>query len=83
MTDNFFGKFLGFLLLVLSLSGCAGTGQDLRQELRDENSGIREKMAQAEKSYESRKYIGLTSEDSSKWNPTDWSMWMDAHGGGR
>ena len=76
--------FLFFLLLLaLSLPGCAVTGQDLRQEIQDESRGTRERMEQAEKSYESRKYFGLTSDKSEEWNSTDWSLWMDTHGGGR
>ena len=74
---------LFFLLIALSLSGCAVTGQDLRQEIQDESRGTREKMEQAEKSYEGRRYFGLTSDNSEEWNSTDWSLWMDNHGGGR
>ncbi len=82
MPHNLIGKFLGFLLLALSLSGCAVTSQDIRQEIQDESRGTREKMEQAEKSYESRRYFGLTSDKSEEWNSTDWSLWMDTHGGG-
>ena len=70
------------LLLALPLSGCAVTGQDLRQEIQDESRGTRERMEQAEKSYESRRYFGLTSDKSEEWNSTDWTLWMDTHGGG-
>ena len=82
MPHNLLGKFLGFLLLALSLPGCALTGQDLRQEIQDERRGTRERMEQAEKSYESRRYFGLTSDKSEEWNSTDWTLWMDTHGGG-
>ena len=82
MAQSILWKFLGFFMLpALALLGCAVTGQDIRQEFQDESRGTREKMEQAEKSYEKREYLGLTSRDSDKWNSTDWSMWMDTHGG--
>ncbi len=83
MPHNLLAKFLGFLLLALSLSGCTVTSQDLRQEIQDERRGARETMEKAEKSYEKREYLGLTSDKSENWNSTDWSLWMDTHGGGR
>ncbi len=84
MAPSTLWKLLGFLLLLaLSLLGCAVTGQDIRQELQDDIRGTKEKMARGEETYEKRKYFGLTSEDSEKWNSTDWSLWMDTHGGGR
>jgi hypothetical protein len=83
MPHNLLGKFLSFLLLALPLLGCAVTGQDLRQEIQDESRGTGQRMEQAEKSYESRRYLGLTSDKSEEWNATDWSLWMDTHGGGR
>ena len=83
MAPNFCWKFLGLLLLALPLPGCALTGQDLRQEIQDESRGTGQRMEQAEKSYESRRYLGLTSDKSEEWNATDWSLWMDTHGGGR
>jgi hypothetical protein len=82
MPHNLLCKFLCFLLLALPLTGCAVTSQDLRQEIQDERRGTREKMEQAEKSYESRRYLGLTSDKSEEWNSTDWTLWMDTHGGG-
>jgi hypothetical protein len=75
--------FLFFLLLALSLLGCAGMGQDIKQEIRDESREAKQRMAEAEKSYESRRYLGLTSDKSEEWNSTDWSLWMDSQGGGR
>jgi hypothetical protein len=84
MLPTFFWKFLSLtLLLTLSLFGCGITTQDLKQEIQDDIRGTREKMSQGEKTYESNKYLGLTSTDSDKWNSTDWTMWMDTHGGGR
>ena len=71
------------LLLALALTGCAVTSQDIRQEIQDESRGTRERMEQAEKYYEKREYLGLTSDKSENWNSTDWSLWMDTHGGGR
>ncbi len=82
MAHNSLWKFLGFLLmLALGLTGCAGFNQDISQEIKQDRSEARQKMAQAEKSYEKREYLGLTSKDSEKWNSTDWSLWMDTHGG--
>jgi hypothetical protein len=83
MPHNLLGKILGFLLLALSLLGCAGISQDISQEIKDDRRAAREKMAEAEKSYESRRYFGLTSDKSEEWNSTDWTLWMDMHGGGR
>ena len=83
MPRNMLCKFLGFLLLALSLSGCAVNSQDLRQEIQGESRGTRKTMEQAEKSYEKREYLGLTSDKSEEWNSTDWSLWVDTHGGGR
>jgi hypothetical protein len=83
MPDNLLGKFLGFSVLALILSGCGVTGPDLRQEIQDERRGTREQMEQAEKSYEGHRYLGLTSDKSEEWNSTDWSLWMDTQGGGR
>ncbi len=77
-------RFLVFLvLLALTLLGCGVTPQELRQEIQDESRGARENMARGEKTYEKREYLGITSKDSDNWNSTDWSMWMDTHGGGR
>ncbi len=83
MPHNLLAKFLGFLLLALSLSGCAGGGQDIKQEFKDERRGAQQKMESAEASYEKHEYLGLTSDNSENWNSTDWSLWMDTHGGGR
>ncbi len=84
MTLAFLSKFLGLILLAtLVLPGCGVTTQDLRQEIQDTRAGTMEKMAEAEKSYEGRRYFGFTSEKSEEWNSTDWGMWMDTHGGGR
>lgn len=82
MAHNPLWKFLGFLLLlVLTLPGCGVSTQELRQEIRDESRGTIEQMTRGEKSYEKREYLGLTSKDSENWNSTDWSLWMDMHGG--
>ena len=84
MTTTLCWKSFAFILvLALPLQGCGVTSQDLRQEAQDEMSGTREKMSQAEKSYEKHEYLGLTSQDPDKWNSTDWSLWMDLQGGGR
>jgi len=83
MAHNPLEKFLGFILLTLLLMGCSGMAQDIKQEIKDDRREAKEKMEQAEKSYEQHKYFGLSSTDSDKWNSTDWTLWMDAHGGGR
>ena len=83
MSPLFFWKFLGFLLLAVLLWGCGVSSQDLRQEAQDDRRGIREKMSQAENSYEKNEYYGLSSQDPNNWNPTDWQLWMDSQGGGR
>ena len=83
MSPNFFWKSMGFLLLAALLWGCGVTSQDLRQEAQDDLRGTREKLSQAEKSYEKNEYLGLTSKDPNNWNSTDWSLWMDLQGGGR
>lgn len=78
------GKFLGLiLLLALGLTGCAGLSQDIQQEIRDDSREARQKMAERQESYKQNEYYGFTSKDSDKWNSTDWSLWMDTHGGGR
>jgi hypothetical protein len=83
MTGGALGKFvLGILLLTLPLLACAGISQDISQEIKDDRREAREQMAEAEKNYESHQYFGLTSEKSDQWNATDWSLWMDTHGGG-
>ena len=82
MTHNPLCKFLGFLLLLgFTLPGCGVTTQELRQELEDERRGNLEKMKESEKTYQNREYLGLTAKDSENWNSTDWSLWMDTHGG--
>jgi hypothetical protein len=82
MAHNSLWKFLGFpLMLALGLTGCARFNQDISQEIKQDRLEARQKMEQAEKSYEKREYLGLTSKDSEKWNSTDWSLWMDTHGG--
>ena len=68
-------------MLALGLTGCARFNQDISQEIKQDRLEARQKMEQAEKSYEKREYLGLTSKDSEKWNSTDWSLWMDTHGG--
>jgi hypothetical protein len=74
--------FLFFLLLLaLSPLGCAGLTQDISQEIKQDKLEARQEMEQREKAYEKREYFGLTSKDSDKWNSTDWSLWMDTHGG--
>ena len=84
MGHNPLWRYLGVsVLLILSLLGCAGTMQDVRQEIQDDRRAAKQKMAQTEKAYEKNEYLGFTSKDSEKWNATDWSMWMDANGGGR
>ena len=82
MGHNLLREFFALLLLLgFTLPGCGVTTQDLRQELQDESRGNREKIEQAQKTYKSREYLGLTSKDSQNWNSTDWSLWMDTHGG--
>ena len=81
LAPNQLWKFPACLLLTLGLAGCAGLNQDISQEIRQDRLEARQKMAQNEKSYEKREYEGLTSRDSSSWNGTDWTLWMDAHGG--
>lgn len=83
MTHSRLGKFLGFLVLALPLLGCAGITQDIQQEIKDNRREMEQRIGQAEKTYESRRYLGLTSEKSEEWNSTDWTLWMDTHGGGR
>ncbi|HEY9073323.1 MAG TPA: hypothetical protein VIN67_04240 [Desulfobaccales bacterium] len=83
MFPLFFWKFLGFFLLAVLLWGCGVSSQDLRQEVRDDRRGVREKMSQTEKSYEKNEYYGLSSQDPNHWNPTDWQSLMDSQGGGR
>jgi len=83
MPHNLLGKFLSFLLLALPLLGCAGGLQDIKQEIRDESRAAKQSLAQTEQTYESRRYFGFTSDKSEEWNSTDWSLWMDTHGGGR
>ncbi len=83
MVSNFW-KLLGVtLVLVLTLPGCGVTAQDLKQELQDDRRSTEKAMAQGEKTYEKNEYLGLTSDNSENWNSTDWSLWMDTHGGGR
>jgi outer membrane biogenesis lipoprotein LolB len=78
----YFWKFPGYLLLAaLLLGGCGVTGPDLRQEVQDEARGTREHMSPLEKSYESHKYFGYSSQDPGQWNPTDWNLYMDSQGG--
>jgi hypothetical protein len=82
MPPKFFWKFLSLaLLLALPLLGCGVTTQDFKQEIQDDIRGSEEKMAQGIEKYEKTKYFGLTTNDSDKWNSTDWSLWMDKHGG--
>ena len=81
MSPNCFWKFLGCLLFTALLWGCGVSSQDLRQEARDDLRGTREKMSQAEKSYENNEYYGFSSQDPNNWNSTDWQLWMDSQGG--
>lgn len=84
MAYNPLWKFLALLLLAaLGLMGCAGLSQDISQEIKQDRLEARQKMAEAEKNYESHKNFGYSSENSDNWNATDWSLWMDMHGGGR
>lgn len=84
MIPKLLWKSLGVILLLTgSLLGCAGSMQDISQEIYDDRRGAKQKLAEIDKAYEQQEYFGLSSKDSEKWNSTDWSMWMDAHGGGR
>ncbi len=47
------------LLLALVLPWCWVTTQNLRQEIQDTRAGTVERMAEAEKSYESYQYWGI------------------------
>ena len=71
------------LLLALSLPACGVSMQDIKQEIQDDTRSTMEQMRRNEASYEKREYLGLTSDKSENWNSTDWSLWMDTHGGGR
>jgi outer membrane biogenesis lipoprotein LolB len=78
-----FWKFpVSLLLTALLLGGCGVTSQDLKQEYQDDVRGTREKWDRLEKSYESHQYFGYSSPDANQWNTTDWTLWMDTHGGG-
>jgi hypothetical protein len=84
MSRNSFGKFFAVsLFLALALTGCAGLSQDISQEIKDDRREAREAMATADKNYKSHEYFSQISENSDRWNNTDWSLWMDTHGGGR
>jgi hypothetical protein len=69
---------VSILLLALLLPGCAGMTQEIREDRRD----VWRTMEQGESSYEKREYFGLPAKQED-WNATDWSLWMDSHGGGR
>jgi hypothetical protein len=82
MAHNPLWKFFGFFpMLALGLTGCAGLNQDISQEIKQDKIEVRQQLEQRENAYEKREYLGLTSKDSENWNSTDWSMWMNAHGG--
>lgn len=84
MVQNPLWKFLVLLLpLACGLTGCAGLSQDISQEIKQDKLEAKQQLEQAEKTYKKNEYLGLTSEDSEKWNSTDWSLWMDTQGGGR
>jgi Tfp pilus assembly protein PilP len=84
MPPSSFWKFPGFILLsVLLLGGCGVTNQDLRQEVHDDMRGTKERISRMDKSYESHKYFGYSSQDPDQWNTTDWTLYMDSQGGGR
>ena len=71
------------LLLTLFLPACGVSLQDIKQEIQDDTRSTMEQMRRNEASYEKREYLGFTSDKSENWNSTDWSLWMDTHGGGR
>lgn len=79
MTPGLLWKFAVLILpLALALPGCAGMSQEIREDRRD----LRRTMEQGESSYEKREYFGFP-DNKEDWNATDWSLWMDTHGGGR
>ncbi len=66
------------LPLALALAGCAGMSQEIAEDRRD----VRRAPEQRESYYEKHEYFGLPAQERD-WNSTDWSLWMDTHGGGR
>ncbi len=84
MACNPLWKSLGVIpLMAAALLGCAGGLQDIRQEINDDRRTARQTIAQREAFYEKHEYLGFSSDQSEQWNSTDWSLWMDTHGGGR
>ncbi len=84
MVKKLAGKFWGLpLILAVGLTGCAGGGQEIRQEIAQDRLDIRRQIEQQNAAYQKREDIGFSSSDSNNWNSTDWSMWMDTRGGGR
>ncbi len=79
MTFSLLGKISVVILpLALALPGCAGMTQEIGEDRQD----IRRTLEQGEASYEKREYFGYPDKQEN-WNATDWSLWMDTHGGGR